>query len=82
MTNKIDVDAETIIGLFDVPQHYPGPRKPSKATIFRWIYQGLKVPGTDDVVKLESVKLCGIRCTSLEALSRFLSKSNNHQPDK
>jgi hypothetical protein len=76
MTNEIDIDAETVIGLFQVPEHYPGPRKPSRATVFRWTVQGVRVSGTDDRVKLASVKLCGIRCTSLEALSRFLRESN------
>jgi hypothetical protein len=76
----IDIETEEIIGLFDVPKHCPGPRKPSRATVFRWVQDGLRIAGTDDRVKLLSVKLNGIRCTSIQALRRFLRAANG-QPE-
>ena len=76
MSTDIDIDSETIIGLFEVPQHCPGPRKPTRATVFRWVFQGLRIAGTDERVKLPSVKLNGIRCTSIEGVSRFLRAAN------
>ena len=76
MPTEIDIDAETIIGLFEVPHHCPGPRKPTRATVFRWTSKGLKIQGTSELVRLPSVKINGIRCTSTEALSRFLRISN------
>jgi len=76
VTTEIDTDAETLIGLFEVPQHYPGPRKPKRATVFKWVSHGLQIQGTTDRVKLASVKLNGIRYTSVEALSRFVRAAN------
>ncbi len=72
----IDIDSETIVPLFEIGKHCPGPRKPSRATVFRWVLDGLKIDGTDQRVKLSSVKLNGIRCTSLEGLGRFLRAVN------
>ena len=73
---SIDIDKETIIGVCELGKVCPGPRKPSRATAFRWILTGLRVPGSDQRVKLESLKLNGLRCTSLEALGRFLRAAN------
>ena len=72
----IDIDSETIIGLFEVGKYCPGPRKPSRATVFRWWLHGLRVQGSNDRVKLETVKLSGIRCTSREAVGRFFRAVN------
>ncbi len=72
----IDIDSETIVPLFEIGKHCPGPRKPSRATVFRWVLDGLKIDGTDQRVKLSSVKLNGIRCTSIEELGRFLRSVN------
>ncbi|WP_010581912.1 DUF1580 domain-containing protein [Schlesneria paludicola] len=72
----IDIEHETIIGLFEIPKHCPGPRKPSRATAFRWALDGLRIAGTDQRVKLPTLKLNGIRCTSVEALHRFLRMAN------
>ena len=72
----IDLDGETIIGIPEVAKYTPGPRKPSRATIFRWMLDGLRVTNKDDRVQLESVKLNGIRCTSVEAIGRFLRAAN------
>ena len=72
----IDIDSETIVPLFEIGRHCPGPRKPSRATVFRWVLDGLRIEGTDQRVKLGSVKLNGIRCSSLEELGRFLRAAN------
>ena len=72
----IDIYNETIIGLKDVGKHIPGPRQPSRATVFRYWLSGLRVQGSNDRVTLETVKLNGIRCTSVEAVRRFLQAVN------
>lgn len=76
----IDIESEQIIGLSEVGKFCPGPRKPSRATVFRWVLDGLRIDGTNDRVKLASVKLNGIRCTSVEEVRRFLRTVNGLSP--
>ncbi len=73
---EIDIENETIIPLTKVGKHWPGPRCPSRATVFRYALDGLKIEGSDQREKLASVKLNGIRCTSVEAIARFLRAVN------
>jgi hypothetical protein len=78
----IDLETETILPLHDAPRHAllrrgrrPG-RPIHRSTIERWHTRG--VGG----VKLETVKLGGIRATTVEALRRFLDRvSGNLPPD-
>ena len=72
----IDLDNESIIALYKAGKYIPGPRKPSRATVFRYWLSGLRVQGSSERVRLETLKLNGIRCTSIEAIGRFLRIAN------
>ena len=67
----IDVTAETLIALADVPALLPrrrGGKKPHVSCIYRWTTAGVRG------VLLESVQVGGTRCTSKEALARFFHR--------
>ena len=59
---------ETIIPLLEAPQYLPRRRgkKVHISTLFRWAKKGTAGK------RLETVKIGGTRCTSLEALQRFI----------
>lgn len=64
----IDLKAETLVALRDVPRLLPRRRNGRSAhlsAIYRWIGRG--VSGT----VLESIRIGGVTYTSLEALQRF-----------
>lgn len=75
----IDIYEETIIDLTDVRGHVPGPRKQSLATAFRWWRIGIRLPGSKLRIKLETVKIAGRRCSSVEAVRRFLHAANDKE---
>jgi hypothetical protein len=62
----IDLLTETIFPVSEAPKHIPG--RPSKASCWRWVLQG--VGG----VKLESAVIGGKRFTSHEAIQRFVDR--------
>jgi len=72
----IDVFDETVITLSEAAKRLPRIRagkRPHPATLYRWISAGRKSHrGT--IVHLESVKVGGTTCTSLEALQRFFDR--------
>lgn len=72
----IDIDTENIVALFQSPDFVPGPRKPARSTVFRWASKGIQIGDGSDRVKLQTVKINGIRCTSVEAISRFIRAAN------
>ena len=55
---SIDISSETIIGSFDIPKHFPGPRKPARSTVFRWMTEGQRVLDTQERVRLTSEGSC------------------------
>jgi hypothetical protein len=59
----IDIASERLLPVSQVPDKIPSPRRGYKlglATVYRWINEGL-----------ETVKIGGVRLTSIEALARF-----------
>ncbi|PCJ53361.1 MAG: hypothetical protein COA70_08635 [Planctomycetota bacterium] len=64
----IILSEETVIPLTEAPDYLPKRRgkKVHISTLFRWAQKG--VGGT----QLETIKVGGTRCTSLEALERFV----------
>lgn len=75
----IDLYSETVISLRDAAKSLPGRngRKVHISTLYRWTTRGLKG------VRLETVHVGGIVCTSQEALQRFcdrLSESDVTRP--
>lgn len=67
----IDFTTETVLTFTEAAQHLPsrrGGRKPHAATIARWSGNGLRG------VVLETIRVGGTRCTSLEALQRFFDR--------
>lgn len=65
----IDIESETIITLGDACGYFP-PEGVSTATIARWIQRGVRG------VTLETIAIGGRRCTSREAIERFVADQN------
>src|SRR5215471_3888403 len=68
----IDPFAETVVSFSQAGKHLPKVRgkKVAICTIWRWANAGLKAADGTTAV-LETVKIGGTTCTSLEALRRF-----------
>lgn len=68
---SIDPQSETVLSLTDAAREYPWPRRrggklPNVATLYRWSLGGCRG------VLLETIQVGGTRCTSLEAIDRFI----------
>ena len=67
----INLEHETVLTFGDAANHLPRRRKGKKthkATIYRWAMRGYRG------VKLETLRVGGTLCTSLEALQRFCER--------
>ncbi len=74
---SIDVATQTVFPLADTPAHVPrrrGGKKLNKATAFRWAKDGLRG------VRLETLRVGGTLCTSVEALQRFFERLSEEEP--
>jgi len=70
----IDLAAETVITLSEATEHLPRRRagkRPHIATLYRWAQRGVRG------VKLETIRVGGTLCTSLEALQQFCECCTN-----
>lgn len=72
----IDVFSETLVTLTEAAARLPkvkGGKSPHVSTLHRWRQRGCK---SQDgmVVRLETIKVGGTSCTSLEALQRFFDR--------
>ena len=63
---SINVDDSDLVKLCEAQKHIPG--RPSRQTLWRWVQRGLR-GGT---VKLETIKVGGLRYTSLSAIAKFV----------
>ena len=69
----IDLATETVVTLTDAPRHLPSRRrgrKPHSSTLFRWAKYGVKA-ADGAVIKLETIRVGGSTCTSVQSLQRF-----------
>ena len=64
----LDYSTENLISLRDAARLFPRP--PSIATLWRWVYRGVRG------IRLESVVCGGRRYTSTEAVRRFMATTN------
>jgi hypothetical protein len=67
----LDLQAEHVVTLSDATRHLPkrsGGKKPHVATLYRWATRGLRG------VRLETIRVGGTLCTSLEALQIFCER--------
>jgi hypothetical protein len=64
----IDRTAETVIPITEASPHFPG--KPHIATIWRWSLRGVRG------AFLETLVVGGRRFTSVEAIERFIARTN------
>ena len=67
----IDLQRETIVSLSEATRHLPPRRRgkrPAVATLYRWASRGLRG------VRLETIRVGGTLCTSLEALQRYCER--------
>lgn len=75
---SIDVFSETVVTLTEATKRLPTLNESKRlnvSTMYRWVQRGcLSKDGT--TVRLETVKIGGTTCTSLEALQRFFDQLN------
>ena len=67
----IDIAKEQVVTLADATAYVPRRRKgkrPAKSTLYRWTENGV------NGVRLEFLQCGSTRCTSVEALQRFLER--------
>ena len=67
----IDIDAERVVSLTEATKRLPTRRqgkRPNVATLYRWSTVGCRG------VVLETGQIGGTRCTSIEALQRFVDR--------
>lgn len=64
----LDYSTENLISLREAARLFPRP--PSLATLWRWVYRGVRG------IRLDSVVCGGRRYTSAEAVQRFLVATN------
>ena len=70
-TPMIEHRTEHLIRLADAAKRLPrrrGGKRPSTSTLYRWGRHGLRG------IKLETIRIGGTTCTSLEALQRFFER--------
>lgn len=70
----IDLATETVISLTEATKHLPRRRagkKPHVTCLYRWTTAGCRG------VVLESIQVGGTRCTSVEAIQRFIERLTN-----
>ena len=78
----IDIYTEAVVTLTEAARHLPRRRKGrpcAVSTVFRWAQRGCRG------VRLETVRIGGTKCTSLEALQRFcerLSRADSPEPPR
>ena len=74
----IDLQTETVLSFSDAASHLPRRRagkRPHVATLYRWASRGVRG------VKLETIRVGGTLCTSIEALQRFCERlTDPHAP--
>lgn len=67
----IDLQTETVLTLNEAREHLPRRRngsRPHPSTMWRWSTAGYRG------IVLETVQVGGTRCTSLEAIQRFVER--------
>ena len=70
----INIASETVVSLTEAARRLPARRqgkRPNVATLYRWAQSGCRG------VRLEVVQVGGTKCTSLEALQRFVDQLGN-----
>ena len=70
----IDLTTEDLEPLNEI--QFPGTKQPGPQTRWRLAMKGKLIPGTDQRVVLETVKICSTRMTSVEAIHRFIRATN------
>ncbi len=74
----IDVNTETLFPLSEINHYWKG--KSLHINTFRRLAgKGIKIPGRDEPLKLETIKLAGAVFCSVESLHRF-TEAQNQQP--
>jgi len=67
----IDLTTEQVVSLSEATKKLPrrrGGKRPHVATLYRWAVRGVRG------IKLETLRVGGTLCTSLEALQRFCER--------
>jgi Protein of unknown function (DUF1580) len=74
----LDLNSETVHRLADVAQRLPprrGGKKPHPSTLYRWAKGGFRG------LTLETIRVGGTLCTSLEAIQRFCERATTWAGD-
>ena len=76
MTKARSILNEELLPLSKAAKRLPrvrGSKPPHPNTLMRWVTSGLQAK-SGQRIKLESIKVGGTRCTSIEAMERFFSR--------
>ncbi len=79
---SIDVFGEAVVSFSEAAKKLPKARNGKKihvSTIYRWSVGGSK-NHAGEIVRLETIKIGGTTCTSLEALQRFFERLSSQVP--
>lgn len=68
---SIDPENEHLLTLSNARTAFPGGKRLSLATLYRW-----RLPGGVRGIRLETILIGGMRYTSSEAISRFIAAQN------
>lgn len=74
MSTPIDIDSEELVHFPQAAKCFPG-RPPCIQSLHRWRLNGV-TGANGQKVKLETIKVSGLRYTSRESISRFIAAQN------
>ena len=70
----IDIDVEELVHFLEAAKFFPG-RKPCIQSLHRWRLNGV-TGANGQKIKLETIKVSGLRYTSRQAIRRFIVAQN------
>ena len=70
----IDIDVEELVHFVEAAKFFPG-RKPCIQSLHRWRLNGV-TGANGQKIKLETIKVSGLRYTSRQAIRRFIVAQN------
>lgn len=73
----IDIEFEELIHFPEAPKYFPG-RNPCIQSLHRWRLHGV-TGANGQKIKLETVKVSGLRYTTSQAIRRFVEAQNSDQ---
>jgi len=72
----IDIKKEKVVSFSEACEFLPrrrAGRNPNPATLYNWAKKGIRG------IRLETIRIGGTLCTSIEALQRFFDRLSDHK---